>query len=326
MRGHCGQGLPAARPAGGLSSSSRLTMDVAPWRSEVPMQSVPVSPPPITTTFLPAALMNLPSASLESNSDLVLACRNSMAKCTPASERPSTGRSRGLVAPAASSSASWPDTSCVTGTFLPTCAFTTNWTPSAAMRSTRRCTTSVLSVFMLGTPYIMRPPMRSARSNTVTSWPILFSWSAAARPAGPEPTTATLRPVRTLGGRGVIQPSSNALSMMDASTLLMDTGFSMMPSTHAPSHGAGHTRPVNSGKLLVSSRRSSASRQRPLCTRSLNSGILLPSGQPLMAWWQKGVPHSMQRAACVCSRSPRASGATAACTSFQSLMRSNSGR
>jgi hypothetical protein len=40
-------------------------------------------------------------------------------------------------------------------------------------------------------PYIMSPPMRSALSNTVTSCPILFNWSAAARPAGPLPTMAT---------------------------------------------------------------------------------------------------------------------------------------
>ena len=32
-----------------------------PWRRLVPIQSVPVSPPPMTTTFLPAASMNEPS-------------------------------------------------------------------------------------------------------------------------------------------------------------------------------------------------------------------------------------------------------------------------
>eukprot|EP00955_Chlamydomonas_euryale_P008651 92043-Chlamydomonas_euryale.AAC.1 len=63
---------------------------------------------------------------------------------------------------------------------------------------------------MFGTPYIMRPPMRSERSYTVTVWPILLSWSAAAMPAGPLPTIATERPVRTSGGRGTIQPSSKA--------------------------------------------------------------------------------------------------------------------
>lgn len=37
---------------------------------------------------------------------------------------------------------------------------------------------------------------------------------------------------------------------------------------------------------------------------------LLPRGQPVAAWWQKGVPHSMQRADWVWHRSARASGAT----------------
>ena len=58
-------------------------------------------------------------------------------------------------------------------------------------------------------------------------------------------------PVRCAGGRGAIQPSSNARSMIAFSIPLMVTGSLLMPSTHAPSHGAGHSRPVNSGKLLV---------------------------------------------------------------------------
>ncbi|CNG94351.1 Uncharacterised protein [Mycobacterium tuberculosis] len=68
-----------------------------------------------------------------------------------------------------------------------------------------------------------------------------------------------------------------------------------MPSTQAGSHGAGHSRPVKSGKLLVACSRSIASRHRPLRTRSFHSGMRLPSGQPL---WQKGIPQSMQRVAC----------------------------
>ena len=115
-------------------------------------------------------------------------------------------------------------------------------------------------------------------------------------PAGPEPMMATFLPERLLGGLGTIQPSSKALSMMAHSMFLIVTGFSMMPSTHAPSHGAGHTRPVNSGKLLVMSSRSSACFQRPRYTSSFHSGILLPSGQPVSFWWQNGTPQSMQRA------------------------------
>jgi hypothetical protein len=75
--------------------------------------------------------------------------------------------------------------------------------------------------------------------------------SAAASPAGPEPITAIDLPVRLFGGSGTTQPSANALSMMAYSTFLMVTAESTRPATHAPSHGAGQTRPVNSGKLLV---------------------------------------------------------------------------
>ena len=52
-------------------------------------------------------------------------------------------------------------------------------------------------------------------------------------------------------GRGFTQPSSHALSTIACSIDLMPTGSLLMLSVHASSHGAGHTRPVNSGKLLV---------------------------------------------------------------------------
>ena len=103
--------------------------------------------------------------------------------------------------------------------------------------------------------------MRSARSNTTTSWPARVSCWAAARPAGPDPTTATRLPVRTDGRSGRTQPSEKARSMISTSTCLMVTGSALMPSTQAASHGAGHSRPVNSGKLLVACSRSAASRQ-----------------------------------------------------------------
>ena len=73
-----------------------------------------------------------------------------------------------------------------------------------------------------------------------------------------DPTTATRLPVRVAGGSGVTQPSSNARSMIATSIALIVTGSSLMPSTHDPSHGAGHSRPVNSGKLFVACRRSIA--------------------------------------------------------------------
>ena len=131
------------------------------------------------------------------------------------------------------------------------------------MRFSRRNRTACLSSFMLGMPYMSNPPGRSARSKTVTQWPAVLSCAAAARPAGPEPITATFFPVRILGGPGKTQPSSQPFSMMLYSMFLIVTGGLVMPRTQDPSQGAGHTRPVNSGKLLVLCKRSSASRQRP---------------------------------------------------------------
>ena len=57
------------------------------------------------------------------------------------------------------------------------------------------------------------------------------------------------------GGTGFTHSSSQARSMIETSTCLIVTGSELMPSTHAASQGAGHRRPVNSGKLLVACRR-----------------------------------------------------------------------
>ena len=106
--------------------------------------------------------------------------------------------------------------------------------------------------------------MRSARSKTVTWWPARFSWSAQARPAGPGADDRhLLAGAHAPAARGTTQPSSKPWSMIAHSIALIVTGGSLMPSTHEPSQGAGQTRPVNSGKLLVLCRRSSASCQRP---------------------------------------------------------------
>jgi len=50
-----------------------------------------------------------------------------------------------------------------------------------------------------------------------------LSCDAAASPAGPEPTTATRRPVREAGGRGCTQPSAKARSMISFSSSSMVT-------------------------------------------------------------------------------------------------------
>ncbi len=136
--------------------------------------------------------------------------------------------------------------------------------------------------------------MRSSRSKTATVCPTRVSCCAAASPAGPDPTTATVLPVSRSGGAGSTHPFCQACSMIEASTCLMVTGGWLMPSTQEDSHGAGHSLPVNSGKLLVAWRRSIAWRPSPRHVRSFHSGMRLPSGQP---WWQKATPQSMQRPA-----------------------------
>src|SRR3984957_6962378 len=161
--------------------------------------------------------------------------------------------------------------------------------------------------------------MRSARSKTVTWWPARVSCCAAARPAGPEPTTATVFPVCCSDGSGTTQPSSKALSMISTSICLIVTASWLMPSTHDDSHGAGQSRPVNSGKLLVACSRSIASRHRSVRTRSFHSGIRLPSGQPL---WQNGIPQSMHRDAWCCS----VECGKSSYTSSQSRRRRSTGR
>ncbi len=71
-----------------------------------------------------------------------------------------------------------------------------------------------------------------------------------------------------------------------------------MPSTQAASQGAGQSRPVNSGKLLVACSVSTAASQLPVRTRSFQSGIRFASGHPAVSLWQNGMPQSMQRVAC----------------------------
>ncbi len=92
--------------------------------------------------------------------------------------------------------------------------------------------------------------------------------------------TATRLPDRRSGASGTTQPDSQAWSMIDTSTCLMVTGSALIPRTQAASHGAGQSRPVNSGKLFVACSRSAASCQSSRHTRSFHSGIRLPSGQP----------------------------------------------
>ena len=84
--GQSGQVSALFSRTGGCGMTSSWVTDAAPWRFEVPTQSEPVSPPPITTTCLSLALSVPLGAARDSSSPaLRLFCcvRKSMAKWMP---------------------------------------------------------------------------------------------------------------------------------------------------------------------------------------------------------------------------------------------------
>ena len=204
--------------------------------------------------------------SSESSRLLVFCSRNSIAKCTPSPSRLSICRSRGVVAPVASSNASLSFSSCSRLTPLspdpPTSALTTKWMPSSRSRSPagqRLIFPASCWVFRTSTVHRYgRPAHRQSLHGLPDSvglrQPALQGQSPRQRPS--------CRCV--LGGLALTHPSSKPLSAIAHSMFLIVTGGSWMPSTQAPSQGAGQTRPVNSGKLFVLCSRSSASFQRLL--------------------------------------------------------------
>ena len=88
--------------------------------------------------------------------------------------------------------------------------------------------------------------------------------TAARRPVPPDRSRSPPRrlPLLRAGRSGRIHPSDQPRSAIWYSMCLMFTGRSLIDSVHDASHGAGQTRPVISGKLLVEWRFSDASRQR----------------------------------------------------------------
>jgi len=66
--GQSGQVRPLFSFSGGLGRISTCVTEAAPWRFEVPTQSEPVSPPPITTTRLPLAEIVPAGAARDSSS------------------------------------------------------------------------------------------------------------------------------------------------------------------------------------------------------------------------------------------------------------------
>ncbi len=93
--------------SGGIGMISSWVTESAPWRIEVPMQSEPVSPPPITTTCLPSARIgSVVERRLLARRGGSAAAGNPWRSGCRARSRPGIGRSRGFSAPPASSTAS----------------------------------------------------------------------------------------------------------------------------------------------------------------------------------------------------------------------------
>ncbi len=101
-----GHGLSGVRDSGGFGRISIWVTLAAFCLMAVPIQSEPVSPPPITRTFFPVAQSSLRSEG--SYPEFILFCRlrKSIAKCIPLSSRPSMFKSRGLPEPIAIHTAS----------------------------------------------------------------------------------------------------------------------------------------------------------------------------------------------------------------------------
>ena len=158
--------------------------------------------------------------------------------------------------------------------------------------------------------------MRSARSKTVTVWPARLSCAGAGQARRARADDRDLLAGALLrAARATTQPSSKPLSMIAHSMLLMVTGGSLMPSTHEPSQGAGQTRPVNSGKLLVLCRRverllplPAVDEVVPLGDQVVDRAAGGHARRSACPVWQNGTPQSMQRAPCSRSVLTRAGG------------------
>jgi len=95
------------------------------------------------------------------------------------------------------------------------------------------------SIFELGDPVAQSHPGTFGALEDDHIVAARVSCWAHARPAGPDPTTATRRPVRSRGSCGFTQPSAKARSAISYSIRSMVTGSALMPSTQAPSQARG---------------------------------------------------------------------------------------
>ena len=92
--------------------------------------------------------------------------------------------------------------------------------------------------------------MRSARSNTTTSWPARVSCCAAASPDGPEPTTATRLPVLTWRDAGR-DPALGPGAIDDLDLDLLDGDRVLVDAEHARGFARRRAQPTGELREVV---------------------------------------------------------------------------
>ena len=148
VRGHSGQGFfGSSGPATGFGMISICVTLRAPCRWAVPIQSLPVSPPPITKTSFPLAFTNWSFLNSIPASTRFCCASISNAKYTPFSSRPVIFKSRASGVPVAMTYASKPSGNCCMLIVCPQW----NTIPSFSSTAMRRSMTTLLSL-KLGMP------------------------------------------------------------------------------------------------------------------------------------------------------------------------------
>ena len=232
--------------------SNWCTLD-APWRCTCRGQSAPVSPPPMMITFLPLAVIGGSPSSPSTASPCCTRFATRAGTPSPDGCRPGRGRgwgsrlrSRRRPAPRRRTRAQLFAGDVHAASATPA----RNWVPSGR-RSRRARGLDVALLHLELRDAVAQQPADAVipleHRHRVTGAGELLRRRRAV--VGPDPMTATVLPVSLSGGSGTTQPSAKALSMISTSTCLMVTGSWLMPRTHDPSHGAGHSRPVTRGDL-----------------------------------------------------------------------------
>ena len=231
---------------------------------EVPTQSVPVSPPPMTTTSLSVGADELAVLVLGVEQALGVGVQELHGEMDALADRgPRPAEVARLGGPAAQDD----------GVELPPQLLgrevlrrprssVTKWMPSAVEQIDAALNDALVELHV-GNAVHEQAADAVGPLEDGDPVPGLVELGRGSQPGRPGADHGHLLAGAQGGGSGMIQPSSKPLSTIAHSMLLIVTGGSLMPSTHEPSHGAGQTRPVNSGKLLVLCSRSRASRHRP---------------------------------------------------------------